>query len=103
MSGYIPNELRRLVADRAANRCEYCRIPEDETYAVHEVDHIFAEKHGGETLEDNLCLACWICNRLKGTDLCSLDLLTGDITSLFHPGATYGQSIFVWITRSLHR
>jgi hypothetical protein len=85
MSSYIPSELRRLVADRAVSRCEYCRIPENDTYAAHEVDHIYAEKHGGETQENNLCLSCWICNRLKGTDLCSLDPSTGEITSLFHP------------------
>ncbi len=85
MTTYISAELRRLIADRAEGRCEYCRIPEADTYAPHEVDHIYAEKHGGETREDNLCLSCWICNRLKGTDLCSLDPLTGEIASLFHP------------------
>ncbi len=42
-----------------------------DAYAGHEVDHNYAEKHGGETSEDNLCLSCWICNRLKVTDLCS--------------------------------
>jgi len=54
-----------------AGRCEYCRVPMTDAYAGHEVDHNYAEKHGGETSEDNLCLSCWICNRLKVTDLCS--------------------------------
>lgn len=85
MTAYIPAELRRFVADRADRRCEYCRIAESDTYATHEVDHIFAEKHGGGTDEVNLCLSCWVCNRLKGTDMCSLDPLTGSIASLFHP------------------
>ena len=82
---YIFAELRRLVVERAQKRCEYCLIPEGDSYAIHEVDHIFAEKHGGETREDNLCLSCWICNRLKGSDLTSLDPLSGEITPLFHP------------------
>ncbi|MCZ2099098.1 MAG: HNH endonuclease [Anaerolineae bacterium] len=85
MTTYISAELRRLVAERAEGCCEYCLIPEADTYAIHEIDHVFAEKHGGETTEENLCLSCWICNRLKGTDLCSLDLLNGQITPLFHP------------------
>ncbi len=76
MTSHVSASLRRLVTNRAAGRCEYCRVPMTDAYAGHEVDHIYAEKHGGETSEDNLCLSCWICNRLKGTDLCSLDPLT---------------------------
>jgi hypothetical protein len=82
---YIPAELRRQIRQRANNRCEYCRFPESYTFDVHEIDHIYAEKHGGETIEVNLCLCCWICNRHKGSDLTSLDPLTGKITPLFHP------------------
>jgi hypothetical protein len=82
---YIAAELRRLVRQRAANRCEYCLVPDDDGFMPHEVDHIYAEKHGGQTIESNLCLSCWICNRRKGTDLTSFDPLTGAITALFHP------------------
>ena len=52
---------------------------------AHEIDHIYAEKHGGETVLDNLCLACTDCNRHKGSNLCSLDPQTGEIVTLFHP------------------
>jgi hypothetical protein len=82
---YIPAVLRAKIRERAGERCEYCRIPEDFTFDAHEVDHIYAEKHGGETVEGNLCLSCWICNRHKGSDLTSLDPETGEITPLFHP------------------
>ncbi len=82
---YISAELRRLVQQRAENRCEYCLFPNDIGFMPHEVDHIYAEKHGGETIESNLCLSCWICNRHKGTDLTSFDPLTSEITVLFHP------------------
>jgi hypothetical protein len=37
---YIPAELRRLVRQRAGERCEYCLIPEALTLAAHEVDHM---------------------------------------------------------------
>lgn len=46
MQRYIPVALRRLVRERAGERCEYCLIPEQLTLAAHWVDHIVAEKHG---------------------------------------------------------
>lgn len=82
---YIPAALRRLVRDRARECCEYCLIPEQFTLASHWVDHIVAEKHGGQTVEDNLALSCVLCNQHKGTDLTSIDPQTGQIVPLFHP------------------
>ncbi len=85
MSSYISKELRQAVSNRARRRCEYCLIDERCTTKAHEVDHICAEKHGGDTVFDNLCLSCFDCNRHKGSDLCSLDTNTGQIVALFHP------------------
>ena len=82
---YVPAELRRLVRERAKDLCEYCHISESATFAVHQIDHIVAEKHGGATSEDNLALCCTLCNRHKGTDLASIDPQTGEIVPLFHP------------------
>jgi hypothetical protein len=81
----IPEELRRTVRVRAAARCEYCRLHADDAYFVHEIDHIYAEKHQGPTLEWNLCLACADCNRYKGSDLCSYDHTSDQVIALFHP------------------
>ncbi len=81
----IPETLRRLVFDRAAGCCEYCRLSQDDSFLPHEVDHIISEKHRGMTVEDNLCLSCFDCNRHKGSDIASLDLETGQLTPLFHP------------------
>jgi hypothetical protein len=82
---HVPAELRRLVAQRADHRCEYCLIPESVTFAPHEMDHLVAEKHGGTTDADNLGLSCTLCNRCKGSDLSSIDPLTGQMVALFHP------------------
>lgn len=49
------------------------------------MEHIIAEKHDGETVSENLALACAICNRHKGSDLTSIDLETRKVTALFHP------------------
>jgi HNH endonuclease len=82
---YIPTALRREVIERAGNRCEYCLLPAESAFFPHEVDHVVAEKHGGATDISNLALACWRCNRRKGTDLTSLDPQTGLLSPLFNP------------------
>lgn len=69
---HIPVALRREVIERAKHCCEYCLIHEDDTLNRHEVDHVIAEKHRGLTISVNLCYACFICNRNKGSDLASL-------------------------------
>ena len=82
---YIPADLRRLVESRAGSRCEYCLLPSTFAFFPHEIDHVIAEKHGGRTEAENLALACWRCNRHKGSDLGSFDPLTGEFSLLFNP------------------
>jgi hypothetical protein len=82
---YIPVALRRLVEERANQRCEYCQLPAGVTFFPHEVDHVIAEKHGGLTNADNLAFTCWRCNRYKGSDLGSFDPQTGAFSFLFNP------------------
>ena len=82
---YVPESLRRLVSQRAEDRCEYCRLHRQHGLFAHEIDHIYAEKHHGQTVESNLCLACSDCNSYKGSDLCSLDTDSGQVVALFHP------------------
>jgi hypothetical protein len=60
-------------------------LHQDYSAKSHPIDHIHAEKHGGKTVEDNLCLCCVACNLHKGTDLASLDPETGLVVELFHP------------------
>ncbi len=81
----IADNLRRLVLERAGGSCEYCLLPARYAVKSHEVDHIRAEKHGGQTHEANLCLSCFPCNRHKGSDLTSVDPLTDKVVLLFHP------------------
>lgn len=44
-----------------------------------------AQKHGGDTTADNLALACFECNRYKGSDIASFDPETEELTLLFNP------------------
>ena len=52
----ISADLRRLVRQRAALRCEYCLLAEEDAYFPHEPDHVIAVKHGGPTALANLAL-----------------------------------------------
>jgi 5-methylcytosine-specific restriction endonuclease McrA len=69
---YISVALRQLIRDRAQTACEYCLMPEMAVLVPHEVDHVIAEKHGGQTTKENLALACTLCNKYKGSDLASI-------------------------------
>jgi HNH endonuclease len=82
---YISATLRNLVYERAKGCCEYCQIPDEVSFAKHQIDHIIAEKHGGLTREENLALSCTICNKHKGSDIASIDNETGEIVLLFNP------------------
>lgn len=82
---HIPQPLRRLVLERARGYCEYCLIHQDDAPDAHHVDHIIAVKHGGKTEILNLACACAECNRYKGTDLVTIDRLTGAMVPLFNP------------------
>ena len=85
MSSYIPEKLRKEVAERANYRCEYCKMPQLSIQLKHEPDHILPRKHGGENTLENLAFACFNCNRHKGTDISSFDDLTGILVAFFNP------------------
>jgi hypothetical protein len=82
---YISDKIRSLVANRAAFRCEYCLLHEEDSYLGFEIDHIISKKHGGLNLESNLAYSCLNCNRNKGSDIASLTIQTQKLTPLFNP------------------
>jgi HNH endonuclease len=91
---YIPTSLRRMIFDQADRCCEYCLQPEIFAFCPHEIDHVIAEKHEGLTIAENLALACKICNTFKGSDIASIDPLTGEITALYNPRADIWREHF---------
>lgn len=96
MASEVPTSLRRLVAERATYRCEYCLLPQAVALHQHEPDHIVLLQHGGETHEHNLALACLRCNRYKGPNVGSFDPLTGVLVPLFNPRIHVWSSHFTW-------
>lgn len=77
--------LRRKIVASAGNRCEHCLIHQKDVAARHQVDHIIAEKHGGETTLQNLALSCIVCNRRKSSDIAAIDPESGQLAPLFNP------------------
>jgi len=76
---------RRLVRERAQERCEYCRLHQRNSELLHHIEHVIARQHGGSDDVDNLALACHRCNLHKGPNLSGIDPDTGTTESLFHP------------------
>lgn len=86
MTTNIPDKLRQQVIERANSCCEYCLLhQDDELIYSHEIDHVIAEKHYGPTSLPNLALACFYCNRYKGSDIASIDPLSDLIVPFFNP------------------
>ncbi len=94
MSEYASAEQRRLVAERAGFRCEYCRIREADTFFDCQVDHIISLKHGGRTEIENLAYACAFCNRHKGSDIASISHERGALVRFFNPRSDTWRSHF---------
>jgi len=74
-----------MVGERAAFRCEYCLLHEEDSYCPHQIDHVISRKHGGSMDPGNLAYACLRCNAWKGSDIGSIDPATNALVHLFHP------------------
>lgn len=85
-------EVRR----RAAERCEYCHLPQSFTKLKFSVDHVRAKQHGGTAAIENLALACGYCNRHKGPNIAGIDPRTQQLTRLFHPRTDSWTEHFHW-------
>jgi hypothetical protein len=92
----MDRKLRERVWIRANSCCEYCGMPQEFAEATHEVDHVIAEKHGGQTAFANLALACFHCNNHKGPNIAGLDPESGVLSRLFHPRTDVWSEHFQW-------
>ncbi|HVT83330.1 MAG TPA: HNH endonuclease signature motif containing protein [Phycisphaerae bacterium] len=96
MSAYVPAAIRRLVRERFADRCAYCRTAELLTATQFEIEHIDPLAAGGETVFANLCLACPMCNRYKSDALSAFDPVSATTVPLFHPQLQLWSEHFAW-------
>lgn len=92
----MDQSLRELLWKRAHGRCEYCLISQEFDPLPFQVDHVIARKHAGQTVAENLALACFSCNNHKGPNVAGIDPRTGQLARLFHPRRDAWKRHFVW-------
>lgn len=93
---YIPKALRERVAQQARQRCGYCLSAEAIVGAPMEIDHLVPQALGGLTEEDNLWLACSLCNDHKSDRIAALDPDTDAVVRLFDPRHQNWGEHFAW-------
>jgi len=92
----ISRRLRQRVSEAAAHRCGYCQAQEIVVgYPLH-VEHIVPEAASGPSVEENLWLACSVCNNAKGSQTAGDDPVTGERTPLFDPRRQAWSEHFAW-------
>jgi hypothetical protein len=84
------------VAAQARHRCGYCLTQELVVGQPMEIDHLFPRSLGGPTVEENLWLACSLCNDHKGDRLLAIDPVTGSKVRLFNPRRQDWRQHFAW-------
>ncbi len=96
MADRVSAGLRRLVAERARGRCEYCLSLEDYATQSFAVEHIRPKSRGGETVSENLAFACPGCNAHKYNKIAAPDPVGGDMVALFNPRRQRWRDHFEW-------
>ncbi|UFP94103.1 HNH endonuclease [Gloeobacter morelensis] len=95
-SSRIPEHVRFRIHLQALNRCGYCLSAQKYVFGALEVDHIVPKARGGTDVEDNLWLACRLCNGFKGTQTHGIDPLTARRSKLFNPRSQLWKRHFTW-------
>ena len=94
--GWISRETRERVRQSAGNRCGYCHAPQFLVLGPLEIDHLLPTDAGGSDVEDNLWLACSVCNSHKAQKTMSTDPLSGELVRLFNPRTDLWEAHFAW-------
>jgi hypothetical protein len=93
---HVTAQERRLIAERARGRCEYCRSPVNFATQSFSVEHILPVSRGGETILDNLALACPGCNGHKYTKIEAVDPADEALIPLYNPRTQRWWDHFSW-------
>ncbi|MEH2054760.1 MAG: HNH endonuclease signature motif containing protein [Nostoc sp.] len=88
--------LRRLVIQRAGDRCEYCSLSQASQAATFHIDHITPVVAGGTTTANNLALACVSCSLRKAARQMVEDPETREKVLIFNPRQQVWKEHFQW-------
>jgi HNH endonuclease len=95
-SGWISETLREKIRVQASEQCGYCRSLQMYVLGLLEIEHIIPKAKGGTDDEDNLWLACRLCNNYKGTQTDAVDPVTSKKVKLFNPRKQKWSKHFEW-------
>jgi hypothetical protein len=96
-SAYIPVVLRQQIAETARFRCSYCLTSQHVIGPLLEIDHIVPQARGGTDDEENLFLACPMCNSHKADRMEAIDPESETAVLLFNPRMEDWNIHFEWI------
>jgi len=92
----ISEAVRMRVRADANHQCGYCRSLQQYVLGMLEIEHIIPKAAGGSDDEDNLWLACRLCNVYKGTQTHAKDPVTNRKVKLFNPRQQQWKRHFAW-------
>lgn len=93
---YIPEDVRERVRRQAGDRCGYCLSRQEYVWGKLEIEHIIPLASEGTDDEENLWLACRLCNLQKSDQTEAQDPLTGQRVHLFNPRVQFWWDHFMW-------
>jgi hypothetical protein len=92
----ISPRVRDQVVLRAGNRCEYCQLSQLGQEATFHIDHVLPRAAGGQTVPDNLALACVSCSLRKWARETATDPDSGEKVPLFNRRTQVWAEHFRW-------
>ena len=93
---YIPAEVRRVVSQRAAGRCEYCGLSQVGQEATFHLDHVVPVAAGGQTIVENMALACVSCSLRKAARQTVIDPQSEEEVAMYNPRREQWSDHFRW-------
>ena len=90
------SEIGREVEQRAAGRCEYCRMHQSLQGATFHVEHIITRSLGGPSDSGNLAWACPSCNLHKSNRVEVQAPGVRETVLLFNPRSDKWDEHFCW-------
>jgi 5-methylcytosine-specific restriction endonuclease McrA len=81
----ISEAVRAIVRASAQDQCGYCQSLQKYVLGILEIEHIIPKAAGGSDEEENLWLACRLCNSYKGVQTQGQDPESDRNVKLFNP------------------
>jgi hypothetical protein len=93
---HISPALRQRVSETSRYRCGYCLTSQRVIGPLLEIDHYIPESRGGSSEEENLWLACPICNKRKSDRIDTIDPESQTVVPIFNPRQQRWEEHFAW-------